>query len=142
MKRILSFCILALLGWSTVVMAEDKAAVKKVALAEEGEGVVCSMVDQKPSFPGGQESLDKFLERNLRKPETVRENNIRGRVVCQFTVNENGSVTDIEIVRSNYPAMNDEILRVLQYMPRWEPGQKDGKPVASLYTATMNYYLP
>lgn len=121
MKRILSLCLLALFGCCMVMAAEDNL---------------------KPSFPGGQESLDKFLEHNLRKPETVKDNNIRGRVVCQFTVDENGSVTDIKIIRSSYPAMNDEILRVLQYMPRWEPAQEDGKPVTAEYTATMNYYLP
>ena len=99
-------------------------------------------VDQKPQFPGGKESLERFLNKNLRYPITLKEQHIRGRVICQFVVNTNGSISDIEVVRSNNPAFNVEALRVIELMPRWEPGLLNDQPVRVLYTLPINFDLP
>ena len=99
-------------------------------------------VDQKPQFPGGKESLERFLNKNLRYPITLKEQHIRGRVICQFVVNTNGSISDIEVVRSNNPAFNVEALRVIELMPRWEPGLLNDQPVRVLYTLPINFDVP
>ena len=99
-------------------------------------------VDKKPEFPGGKTALDRFVKNNLRHPVTIPGYNLYGRVVCEFVVNANGSVSDIEVVRSNYPAMNDEVLRVLREMPQWSPGLINDTPVRTRYTRPVNFHLP
>ena len=99
-------------------------------------------VDKKPEFPGGQSALDRFIKNHLRHPVSVREGDLNGRVVCEFVVNKDGSVSDIEVVRSNYPTMNDEVVRMLQEMPRWEPGELNGESVRVRYTLPVQFHLP
>ena len=106
------------------------------------EEQIYTKVDQQPLFPGGQESLDRFLNKNLIYPITLKEQHIRERVVCQFVVNTDGSVSDIKVVRSNNQAFNAEALRVLDLMPRWEPGLVNGKPVRTQYSLPINFDVP
>ncbi|MBR4563879.1 MAG: energy transducer TonB [Paludibacteraceae bacterium] len=137
MKKI--FLLLMLLigfGWS-ISYAENK---RSNGSMDEDE--IYLKVDQKPEFPGGQTALARYLKNNIRRPTTMHENNIHGRVVCQFVVNKDGSLSDIEVVRSNYPTFNAEALRVIENMPRWEPGQLNGHPVRVRYTLPINFNLP
>ena len=99
-------------------------------------------VDKKPEFPGGQSALERYIKNNLRHPVSVRESNLQGRVVCEFVVNKDGSLSDIEIVRSNYPMMNDEVVRMLREMPRWEPGVLNEEQVRVRYTLPVQFHLP
>lgn len=99
-------------------------------------------VDKKPEFPGGQTALDRYIKNNLRYPVNIGEMNLHGRIVCEFVVNKDGAVSDIEVVRSNYPAMNAEVLRVLREMPQWTPGLLNEVPVRVKYTLPVNFHLP
>lgn len=98
--------------------------------------------EKKPEFPGGQTALERFIKNHLRHPVNVRESNLNGRVVCEFIVNKDGSISDIEVVRSNYSAMNDEVVRMLQEMPRWEPATSNGEPVSARYVLPVQFHLP
>ncbi|MBR4263113.1 MAG: energy transducer TonB [Paludibacteraceae bacterium] len=98
--------------------------------------------EKKPEFPGGQTALERFIKNHLRHPVSVRESNLNGRVVCEFIVNKDGSISDIEVVRSNYSAMNDEVVRMLQEMPRWEPATSNGEPVSARYVLPVQFHLP
>lgn len=99
-------------------------------------------VDKQPEFPGGKTALDRFIKNNLRHPLTIGGRDIRARVVCEFVVNKDGSVTDIEILRSNYPPMNNEVLRMLREMPKWEPALLKEQPVRVRYTLPVNIHIP
>ena len=109
---------------------------------EEPEDVIFVVVESMPEFPGGPQAMYKFLGENIKYPVIAQENGIQGRVVCQFTVNKDGSLVDIEVVRSGGDASLDkEAVRVIKSMPKWKAGKQRGKPVRVKYTLPVNFKL-
>ena len=109
---------------------------------EEEEEVVFVIVESMPEFPGGQQALFKFLSENVKYPVIAQENGIQGRVICQFVVNKDGSIVDVEVVRSGGdPSLDKEAIRVIKSMPKWKPGKQLGKPVRVKYTVPVNFKL-
>lgn len=109
---------------------------------EEDDQVVFQIVETMPEFPGGQQALFKYLSENVKYPVIAQENGIQGRVICQFTVNKDGSIVDIIVVRSAGDASLDkEAVRVIKSMPNWHPGKQRGKPVRVKYTVPVNFRL-
>ena len=109
---------------------------------EEEEDVVFMIVENQPEFPGGQQALFKYLSENVKYPVIAQENGIQGRVVCQFTVNKDGSIVDIEVVRSGGdPSLDKEAVRVIKSMPKWKPGKQRGRPVRVKFTLPVNFKL-
>lgn len=94
--------------------------------------------DVMPEFVGGIDSLFSFLEQNLVYPEWELENNIQGTVYVSFTVTEKGEVIDPKIVRTVTEAkdFDSEVIKIIEMMPNWVPGEQDGKKVA------VQYHLP
>ena len=134
---------------SIEVNAEDDKAEEVVIAApveapqeEEEEEVVFVVVESMPEFPGGQQALFKYLSENVKYPVIAQENGIQGRVICQFVVNKDGSIVDVEVVRSGGDASLDkEAIRVIKSMPKWKPGKQRGKPVRVKYTVPVNFKL-
>ena len=109
---------------------------------EEEEEVVFVVVEKMPEFPGGQQALFKYLSENVKYPVIAQENGVQGRVICQFVVNRDGSIVDVEVVRSGGdPSLDKEAVRVIKSMPKWKPGQQRGKPVRVKYTVPVNFKL-
>ena len=99
-----------------------------------------TMVEQMPQFPGGMKALMEYMEyisTNLRYPEEAKDLCLHGRVIIGFTVKEDGSITDVEVVRSLHPIVDAEAVRVISKMPKWQPGMQDGKPVPVKYTVPV-----
>ncbi len=118
------------------------AAPVEAPVEEEEEEVVFVVVESMPEFPGGQQALFKYLSENIKYPVIAQENGIQGKVVCQFTVNKDGSIVDIEVVRSGGdPSLDKEAVRVIKTMPKWKPGKQRGKPVRVKYTVPVNFKL-
>lgn len=94
--------------------------------------------DKMPEFVGGIDSLMKFMKENLRYPEFEAKNKIEGTIYASFIVNKNGSLSDISITESvtGSKNFNAEVIRVLKLMPKWMPGENNGKKVK------VRYYLP
>jgi len=86
-------------------------------------------LDEKPEFPGGLDGLQKFLNQNLIYPQEMQKLGFQGRVIVQFIVETDGSVSNIYILNSPHPAFSEEAIRVIKKMPKWKPGMKDGEPV-------------
>jgi len=86
------------------------------------------VVEDLPQFPGGPTELMKWLTRNLKYPRQVADQRRQGKVVAEFIVNKDGSVTDVAIVTSFNRQCDQEVLRVLRMMPRWTAGIMDGQP--------------
>ena len=135
-RKIFTWMILALLS-----MGMTYAVNGSLAAQVDAEELFIDY-EKKPEFPGGQTALERFIKNHLRHPVSVRESNLNGRVVCEFIVNKDGSISDIEVVRSNYSAMNDEVVRMLQEMPRWEPATSNGEPVSARYVLPVQFHLP
>lgn len=110
-------------------------------VVEEEDNVVFQVVETMPSFPGGDADLFKFLSTSVKYPVIAQENGIQGRVICQFVVNKDGSIVDIEVVRSVDPSLDKEAIRVIKSMPKWSPGKQRGKPVRVKYTLPVNFKL-
>ncbi len=86
------------------------------------------VVEDLPQFPGGASEFMKWLTKNLKYPEIARRKNIKGKVVAEFIVNKDGSVSDLNIVEHLHGACDREVLRVLRMMPKWKAGLMDAKP--------------
>lgn len=86
------------------------------------------VVQEMPQFPGGPVEFMKWLTRNLKYPQAVQQQQVQGRVVAEFIVNKDGSVTDVRIISALHPQCDAEVLRVLRMMPRWTAGIDKGEP--------------
>ena len=118
------------------------AAPVEAPVEEEEEEVVFVVVETMPEFPGGQQALFKYLSENVKYPVIAQENGIQGRVICQFVVNKDGSIVEVEVVRSGGDASLDkEAVRVIKSMPKWKPGKQRGKAVRVKYTVPVNFRL-
>lgn len=108
---------------------------------EVGDDEIFEVVEQNPSFPGGQEALMKWLQKNLKYPSSAADNGIQGRVLVQFTVNKDGSIVDPKVMKSVDPALDKEAMRVVMAMPKWQPGKQRGKTVRVRFTLPVTFRL-
>jgi periplasmic protein TonB len=99
------------------------------------------VVERMPEFPGGEAAMNQFIARNIRYPVIAQENGIQGRVVCQFVVNTDGKIVDVEVVRSIEESLDKEAIRVIKSMPPWTPGRQGGKNVRVKYTLPIRFRL-
>lgn len=105
------------------------------------ETQIFSVVEEMPQFPGGDMELMKYLSKNIKYPVIAQENGIQGRVICTFTVNKDGKIVDIEVVRGVDPSLDKEAMRVIGTMPPWKPGKQLGKAVRVKYTLPVSFRL-
>ena len=97
--------------------------------------------DIMPSFPGGGEAIEKYLNDNIKYPKVARENGVQGRVEVSFVVERDGTLSNIRVARSVDPLLDKEAKRVILSMPRWKPGKKDGKEVRVRYKLPVTFRL-
>lgn len=98
--------------------------------------------EKKPSFPGGEKALFRWLSRNIIYPAAASEEKIEGKVVIAFVIEKDGSVSNVNAELKAHPALDAEAIRVVQSMPKWEPGTVDGEPVRVLYHLPITFKLP
>ena len=102
---------------------------------------VYDITEEPPSFPGGQAAMMTYLARNIKYPPTAMKNKIEGRVILQFVVRADGSISDTHVMRSISPELDAEAVRVIANMPKWNPGKQDGKPVNVKFTIPVSFKL-
>lgn len=124
----------------TPSFSETLDAIKKKA-KEINDRRVFDVVEDMPAFPGGQEALFKFINEKLRYPKEAEEHGIQGRVICNFVVEKDGSITDVKVQRSVHPLLDKEAVRVLSLMPKWKPGYQNKNPMRVKYTVPISFYL-
>jgi TonB family protein len=115
------------------VATDQKAATTDGAEEEE----VSTAVQQMPEFPGGTRALMEYVVANLQHPKGTE--NISGRVVLKFVVEKDGSIGDVQVIRSLDPRLDAEAIRVVKSFPKWTPGIKDGKSVAVWYAIPITF---
>ena len=108
---------------------------------EPQEKVIFQVVEEMPEFPGGMSEAMKFLAKNIKYPVAAQQAKIEGRVIVQFVVERDGSISDIHTVRSVSPELDAEAIRVVNLMPKWKPGKQRGKAVAVKYTMPIMFRL-
>ena len=107
----------------------------------EVENKVFDVVEQMPSFPGGEGALMKYLSENIKYPVVAQENGVQGRVVVSFVVEKDGSITDVKVARSVDPSLDREATRVVKSMPHWIPGKQNGSAVRVKYNVPVSFRL-
>lgn len=108
----------------------------------EGEAAkVFTYVEQMPVFPGGEAALNKFIQQHLKYPAVSLEEGTQGRVLLRFVVNENGSVGDVQILKSLDTYCDREAKRVVQMLPRFTPGRQQGKPVKVWFQLPITFAI-
>lgn len=108
---------------------------------EPSDDVIFMVVEKMPQYPGGDSELFKYLSQNIRYPVEAQKAGIQGRVICQFVIGKDGTITNVEVVRSVDPNLDAEAIRVIQEMPSWTPGEQRGKKVSVRYTLPINFKL-
>ncbi|HAL82561.1 MAG TPA: hypothetical protein DCO83_10270 [Mucilaginibacter sp.] len=104
-------------------------------------GETFTSVDIVPEFPGGLEAFARFLYRNIRYPALARENNTSGRVIVNFVVERDGSLSDVKVARGIGDGCDEEAVRIIKLSPRWKPGIQNGKPVRVSYSVPIGFSL-
>ena len=125
MKRIIS--MMCGLLFSTLLIAQ--------------QSTVYEIVEEMPEFSGGSAKMNEYLGNNIIYPEYAVDNNIEGRVIVEFIVNTDGTLSNVQIRRGVHETLDNEAIRVVKSMPKWKPGKQRGKPVRVKYTVPVNFRL-
>ena len=157
------------LSWMRLMCVAVIALISMNTMAQKNEKIF-DIVEQMPQFPGGDVKLMEFVAHNIRYPEIATENGVQGRVLVQFIVEKDGSLTTPEVVATSsgigevipivvtskmgdkerqnaethnagVKALRDEAIRVIKSMPKWTPGKQRGKEVRCRYTIPVTYRL-
>ena len=105
------------------------------------EAEVFTIVEQMPSFPGGDAKMYEYLGKNIKYPQIARETGIQGRVFVNFVVEPDGSVSNVKVLRGIGGGCDEEAMRVVKAMPKWSPGKQRGKTVRVSYTLPVVFKL-
>ena len=124
----------------TVLKAVEDIATPEPPKQEE-QNKVFDVVEQQPQYPGGMGALNQWLGSNIKYPVMAAENGIEGRVVVQFVVERDGSVSGVHVVRGVDPSLDKEATRVVAQMPKWIPGKQNGSAVRVKYTVPVTFRL-
>jgi TonB family protein len=94
-----------------------------------------------PEFPGGDDALRKFIKTKLNYPLEAARLRIQGKVFVSFSVEKDGTVSEVFVARGVHPLLDEEALRVTKLMPKWKPGEVNGKPAKVSHTLPINFIL-
>ena len=133
------------IGVSKIYSESSKSNEYYIGLNKETEAdeqeKVYDVVEQMPEFPGSPYALYEFLARSIQYPEEARKKSIQGRVIVTFVVEKDGSITNARVVKTLDPLLDAEALRVINVMPKWNPGKQNGEPVRVKYTVPVSFKL-
>ena len=125
------------------IKAETAAAAEKSAAKPtivDGEKVY-NFVEHMPAFPGGDKALTEWLQKNIKYPEEAAQQGIQGTVYLRFVIKPDGSVSNVEVVRKTNPLLDEEAIRVVKEMPKWNPGKQKGEPVSVYFSLPIVFKL-
>lgn len=124
------------------VLRIGEVVVDEVPAPDPETNEVFGVVEQMPAFCGGDAALRKYLAENTHYPEEAKEEGVQGRVVVNFVVEKDGSITDVKVVRGIDPLLDKEAVRVVKTMPKWIPGKQSLVPVRVRYVLPVSFKLP
>lgn len=102
---------------------------------------VLTVVEQMPAYPGGMAALMEYFKENMRYPASAKERGLQGRVTVQFVVDKDGSIKEPKVIRSIDQELDEEALRLVKNMSKWEPGRQNGEPVAVKFAVPVPFKL-
>lgn len=127
-------------GLSKEIQVQDQSEAK-TETQELDDNKIYDVCDEMPQFPGGPQALFEYLSKSIKYPVDAENNHIKGRVIVQYVVEREGSISNVIVIKSVYPSLDNEAIRVIQSMPHWIPGKKDGVAVRVKYTVPVTFNL-
>lgn len=126
-----------------VAKTEKKQTVKQEEVDERADGVVYASSAYMPKFLGGEYAMMRFINNNIRYPQTAADSHIEGKVIVQFVVEKDGSIGEVKVARGVHEDLDKEAVRVIKMLPKfYEPGRNAiGEPVRVWYTMPINFTL-
>ena len=135
-------------GKNGVIEVTTKSAITKSALKDTAKDKlrispeeIFVVVEDQPQFTGGTKALMQYLRDNIKYPKESHEKKIEGRVIVNFVVNTDGSISDVSVIRGIDPMLDAEAMRVISEMPNWKPGMQRGEAVRVRFTLPIVYRL-
>ncbi len=108
----------------------------------EEEAIPFQLVEKRPSFQGGDaNTFSKWVNQRLVYPEIAKENGVQGRVTLQFTIEKDGTLTKVKVLRGVDPSLDKEAVRVVSSSPKWTPGKQRDRSVPVTYTFPVIFQL-
>jgi TonB family protein len=104
-------------------------------------GQIFVVVEEMPTYPGGDKALMEFINSNIKYPEEAKNKLIQGRVILRFAVMASGKVGSVSVLKSVDPSLDEEAKRVIEALPEWKPGRQGGKPVNVWYSVPVTFQL-
>ncbi|MBC8172667.1 MAG: energy transducer TonB [Chitinophagales bacterium] len=119
---------------------EDSVLYRNYKYDEKTEKIY-NVVEMIPVFSGGEKKMNEFLSQNVKYPWEAKKEGIEGLVFIRFIVNEQGELTNIHVRKGVHPSIDNESLRVVALMPKWEPGKQAGVPVKTYFIVPVRFSL-
>lgn len=135
MKRLITMSLMAVCCLTTVLA--QKTVVSQKQQKEEAFNVVENM----PEFPGGTEAMIAFISSNIKYPADAAKKKVDGRVLVNFIVEKDGSISEVKVVKPGFPSLDAEAVRVVKAMPNWKPGMQRGQVVRVQFTMPIEFRL-
>lgn len=145
MKRLLRITFLLtayLICIAANAVAQDVQTINDVQKSPSDTTIYDNLsADERPQYPGGDAAILRFIAQNLKYPVTAMEQGVQGRVVVDFVVEKDGSMSNVKVVRSVDSALDKEAIRVVRGLSRFTPGTKNGQPVRARYTLPITFRM-
>ena len=125
-----------------VIVQKETEQKSDLPQKNEREEKIFDVVEQPPHFPGGSQAMMDYLSKNVKYPKVAEQLAIQGRVIMAFVVEEDGSITNVKVVRGVHPSLDKEAIRVVEAMPKWIPGKQNGQYVRVKYNLPVTFKLP
>ena len=135
MKRLIMMSLMAICCLTTVL------AQKTVVSQKDQKEEPFNVVEDMPAFPGGMEAMIQFLSSNIQYPADAQKQKVDGRVLVNFVVEKDGSITEVKVIKPAFPSLDAEAIRVVKAMPKWKPGYQRGQAVRVQFTMPINFSL-
>jgi len=135
MKRLIMMSLMAICCLTTVL------AQKTVVSQKDQKEDPFNVVEDMPAFPGGMEAMIQFISSNIQYPADAKKQKVDGRVLVNFVVEKDGSITEVKVVKPTFPSLDAEAIRVVKAMPKWKPGYQRGQAVRVQFTMPINFSL-
>jgi protein TonB len=122
-----------------LIMLLAFVSVNAYSQSDDADNDVYNMVDQSAKFQDGYNSIIKFVQENIKFPAEAQENNVHGKLMVSVIVEKDGSLSDIKIKKGLGYGLDEEIVRIIKMMPKWQPAQHKGKAVRQSQTIMIPF---
>lgn len=122
-----------------LIMLLAFVSVNAYSQSDDADNDVYNMVDQSAKFQDGYNSIIKFVQENIKFPAEAKENNVHGKLMLSVVVEKDGSLSDITVKKGLGYGLDEEIVRIIKMMPKWQPAQHKGKTVRQTQTIVIPF---